>query len=92
MRCFRGASPSAEPQVVAVKVAGSESDALGQWRSEVIALTRLQHPNIVRYLGYVDAPPMHCLVLECAHRPARPPLCSLSLSPAWRRASHMCRV
>ena len=55
---LRAHTPRTEPdlaedgvRLVAVKVAGSEADSLGQWRSEVIALTKLAHPNIVRYFG-----------------------------------------
>ena len=51
-------------KLVAVKVASAEPDSLGQWRSEMAALTKLSHPNIVRYFGFVRTPPMHCLVLE----------------------------
>jgi len=57
------ASPECK-QLVAVKVASWEADSLGQWRSEVYALTKLEHRNIVRYFGFVATPPMHCLVLE----------------------------
>ena len=43
------------PSVVAVKVAASVGDSLEQWRQEVRALTTLDHPNIVRFLGCVSS-------------------------------------
>eukprot|EP00316_Scyphosphaera_apsteinii_P000405 CAMPEP_0119311682 /NCGR_PEP_ID=MMETSP1333-20130426/23401_1 /TAXON_ID=418940 /ORGANISM="Scyphosphaera apsteinii, Strain RCC1455" /LENGTH=968 /DNA_ID=CAMNT_0007316123 /DNA_START=122 /DNA_END=3028 /DNA_ORIENTATION=- len=49
---------------VAVKVASDVGDSVSQWRAEVKALTRLDHPNVVKYLGYVASPPTNCLVLE----------------------------
>ena len=52
---------------VAVKVAGAGINKLGEWRAEVAALTQLRHPHVVQYLGAVQEPPTHCLVLEyCA--------------------------
>ena len=53
-----------EERVVAVKVASSAVGSLEQWRVEIVALASLNHPNIVRYLGYIDSPPNYCLVLE----------------------------
>jgi len=49
---------------VAVKVAGAGINKLGEWRAEVAALTQLRHPHVVQYLGAVQEPPTHCLVLE----------------------------
>ena len=49
---------------MAVKVAADVGDSLEQWRSEVRALTRLDHPNVVRYLGCVTSAPTFGLVLE----------------------------
>ena len=52
---------------VAVKVVGTGTSNLSEWRAEVVTLTRLRHPHIVQYLGAVVEPPTHCLVLEyCA--------------------------
>ena len=53
-----------QQRTVAVKVASSVGDSLEQWRVEVRSLTRLVHPNIIRYLGYVASAPTYCLVLE----------------------------
>ena len=48
-------------------MAGAGINKLGEWRAEVAALTQLRHPHIVHYLGAVQEPPTHCLVLEyCA--------------------------
>jgi len=49
---------------VAVKVAGNGVSRLSEWKSEVAALTRLRHPNIVQYMGAVVEPPTFCLVLQ----------------------------
>jgi len=49
---------------VAVKVAGCNASSMDSWRSEVDALTRLRHPNVVQYIGCVISPPTYCLVLE----------------------------
>ena len=53
-----------QQRTVAVKVASSVGDSLEQWRVEVRSLTRLVHPNIIRYLGYVASAPTYCLVLS----------------------------
>jgi len=53
-----------EGVAVAVKVACAGNSGMHSWRSEVAALTRLRHPNIVRCLGATAAPPTFCLVLE----------------------------
>ena len=55
---------SIEELTVAVKVASAGAGSLEQWRMEVHALASLDHPNVVRYLGYVASPPNFCLVLE----------------------------
>jgi len=53
--------------VVAVKVATTGSVGVSGWRAEFRALKQLRHPNVVRCLGAVVAPPTYCLVLEyCA--------------------------
>ena len=49
---------------VAVKIATPCSSGRESWRAEVRALTRLHHPNVVRCMGTVVAPPTYCLVLE----------------------------
>ena len=51
-------------RVVAVKVAASVGDSVEQWQSEIRALTRLSHPNIVRYLGSVTSEKTRAVVLE----------------------------
>ncbi|KAL3914293.1 MAG: hypothetical protein SGILL_006160, partial [Bacillariaceae sp.] len=53
-------------QNVAVKVASSTDFGLDGWRTEVNALQRLHHPNIIRLMGsiYNENPQTHCLVLE----------------------------
>ena len=58
------ADGDSEVLTVAVKVASCTDGSLDQWRMEVRALASLNHPNIVRYLGYVASPPNYCLVLE----------------------------
>ena len=72
---------SFEELEVAVKVASAGAGSLQQWRMEVHALASLDHPNVVRYLGYVASPPNFCLVLEfcvggdlhdALHRPTPP--------------------
>ena len=72
---------SIEELTVAVKVASAGAGSLEQWRMEVHALASLDHPNVVRYLGYVASPPNFCLVLEfcvggdlhdALHRPTPP--------------------
>jgi len=49
---------------VAVKIATPCVSGRESWRAEVRALTRLHHPNVVRCMGTVVAPPTYCLVLE----------------------------
>ena len=49
---------------VAVKIATPCASGRESWRAEVRALTRLHHPNVVRCLGTIVAPPTYCLVLE----------------------------
>ena len=39
-------------------------DSVEQWQSEIRALTRLSHPNIVRYLGSVTSEKTRAVVLE----------------------------
>jgi mitogen-activated protein kinase kinase kinase 11 len=53
-------------QNVAVKVASTTDFGLEGWRTEVNALQRLHHPNIIRLMGsiYNENPQTHCLVLE----------------------------
>lgn len=53
-------------QNVAVKVASITEFGLEGWRTEVNALQRLHHPNIIRLMGsiYNENPQTHCLVLE----------------------------
>jgi serine/threonine protein kinase len=53
-------------QNVAVKVASITKFGLEGWRTEVDALQRLHHPNIIRLLGsiYHENPLTYCLVLE----------------------------
>ena len=53
-------------QNVAVKVASITEFGLEGWRTEVGALQRLHHPNIIRLLGsiYHENPLTYCLVLE----------------------------
>jgi serine/threonine protein kinase len=53
-------------QNVAVKVASITEFGLEGWRTEVHALQRLHHPNIIRLMGsiYNENPQTHCLVLE----------------------------
>ena len=66
---------------VAVKIATPCASGRESWRAEVRALTRLHHPNVVRCMGTVVAPPTYCLVLEycdggdvreALHRPTPP--------------------
>ena len=49
---------------VAVKVASDTGSAKEGWRAEVAALAQLHHPNVVRCMGAVAAPPTYCVVLE----------------------------
>lgn len=51
---------------VAVKVASISENGLESWRTEVQALQKLHHPNIIRLLGsvYHQNPLTFCLVLE----------------------------
>ena len=51
---------------IAVKVAAISEMGLGGWRTEVKALQKLHHPNIIRLLGsvYHKDPLTFCLVLE----------------------------
>lgn len=51
---------------VAVKVASISEMGLDGWRTEVYALQKLHHPNIIRLLGsvYHPSPLTFCLVLE----------------------------
>ena len=53
-------------QQVAVKVASITEFGLEGWRTEVQALQKLHHPNIIRLLGsiYHQNPLTYCLVLE----------------------------
>lgn len=53
-------------QQVAVKVASISTFGLVGWRTEVDALKRLHHPNIIRLMGsvYHENPLTYCLVLE----------------------------
>eukprot|EP00934_Nitzschia_sp_Nitz4_P003068 Nitzschia sp. Nitz4//scaffold39_size137210//54112//56685//NITZ4_003197-RA/size137210-processed-gene-0.112-mRNA-1//-1//CDS//3329550377//3058//frame0 len=53
-------------QHVAVKVASASRFGLDGWKTEVDALQRLHHPNIIRLLGsvYHENPLTYCLVLE----------------------------
>mmetsp|Transcript_7594 Transcript_7594/g.13363 ORF Transcript_7594/g.13363 Transcript_7594/m.13363 type:complete len:924 (-) Transcript_7594:2193-4964(-) len=53
-------------QNVAVKVASITEFGLEGWHTEVNALQRLHHPNIIRLMGsiYNENPQTHCLVLE----------------------------
>ena len=49
---------------VAVKVANSDLASMESWRHEVSVLAQLRHPNLIRCLAAVEAPPSFCLVLE----------------------------
>jgi len=49
---------------VCVKVAGGAANDLEAWKTEVRALAKLRHANIVRCLGVLLEPPTHGLVLE----------------------------
>lgn len=51
---------------VAVKIATPCASGRDSWRAEVRALTKLHHPNVVRCMGTVVAPPTYCLVLWVA--------------------------
>jgi hypothetical protein len=53
-------------QDVAVKVAAITSMGLDGWKTEVNALRKLHHPNIIRLMGsvYNETPLTYCLVLE----------------------------
>ena len=61
-----GAGADAKPinETVAVKVASCADESFEQWRAELQALTKLSHPNVVRYLGYAATPPTFCIILE----------------------------
>jgi len=49
---------------VAVKMASGGKEALVQWQNEARTFAKLSHPNIVRLVGMVAAPPSYGLVME----------------------------
>ena len=65
-RRFRRSGEGAEEGAlkVAVKVASCQGESISQLQTELKAFAQLDHPNIVRFHGYVATPSLHCLVLE----------------------------